>query len=145
MAAFRSRPGGDRLLGWQVWAVGLLAAWMAPVLLGVALLALAQLAGWIFGDMVALAVLGGGAYLMVFSMMFAALWLIQLVLLAWLLLRLGAGGWLSLLIAGAACGALGISFLPGMSWTVGLALGTLNALVLWIVFSRMQPNIFTAG
>jgi len=145
MAAIRSAPRGDRLPGWQVWAIGMLAAWTMPVALGLVLLGLASVGARLFGGMFVLAVMGGGAYLMVFSMMFAALWLVQLAVGTWFLLRLGLGGWLSMLMLGAACGALGISFLPGITWTVGMALGALNALVLWFVFFRMRPEIFTVS
>lgn len=130
MAAFGSRPGGDLMLGWRGWAPGLLAAWLAPPALGLAALTLAGLAERVLGPGLALAGLGGGAWLMAMSLLLAWLWLGPLAMAAWLLLRLGAGGWASLVLAGAAAGVLGIAAVPGLSWTVGLALGALAGLIL---------------
>lgn len=140
MAAFRSRPDGGRTPGWRGWALGLLAAWLVPPLLGLAVLALAGLAERLLGPGRAPAGLGGGAWLMALSLMLSWLWLAPLALAAWLLRRLGAGGWASLALAGAAAGALGVTAVPGMPWAAGLMLGALTGLILGLALSLPPPG-----
>lgn len=130
-------------MGFEPWLVGLPAAWLAPPLLGLAvLLPLGQL-DRLIGPIPALSAVGGSAALVVLSVVVAVLWLVPLAVLAWILLRMGAAGWASLTIAGAACGGAVIVMIPGTSALFGMAIGSLNGLVLWFVFSRMRPEIFT--
>lgn len=140
MAAFRSRPDGARGPGWRGWALGLLAAWLLPPLLGLAVLALTGLAERLLGPGLAPVGLGGGAWLMALSLMLAGLWLAPLALAAWLLLRLGAGGWASLALVGAAAGTLGVTAVPGMPWAAGLMPGALAGLILGLVLSLPPPR-----
>jgi len=140
---WRSRPGGERAPGWRGWVLGLGAAWMAPPLIGIALLWLLELTGIAPGQNAVLRGLVVAAGLMVWSMMFAAAWMAPLALVAWALLRAGLGGWLPFLLAGAVAGGLGILLLPGMEAAAGAGLGALNALILRAVFSLIVPAIFT--
>ncbi|MGY6534632.1 MAG: hypothetical protein ACXIVG_04725 [Pararhodobacter sp.] len=143
MPAWRSAPGGDRLLGWRGWVLGLLAAWMIPVWLGLGFLALWGLIERVAGPTPALAILGTPAFVMSASLMLAGLWLVPLALLAWALMRLGLGGWLPFALCGAATGAPGIMAMPDTSPALGAALGMMNALILRGVFGRLMPQVFT--
>lgn len=144
MSPVRSCPGSDRMPGWRGWVLGLLAAWMIPVWLGLGLLHLADLAVRVAGPGPALFGLGRLGQAMALSMMLSALWLGPTALAAWLLLRLGWGGWLSLAMAGAVAGGLVTLAVPGLTAWTGAGLGALNAMVLWVVFSWIRPEIFTA-
>ena len=142
-AAIRTTPRGDRAMGFAPWLVGLPAAWLAPPFLGLAVLLPLGLLDRLIGPIPTLSAMGGSAALVMLSMPVAALWLVPLALVTWLLLRMGVAGWASLLITGAACGGAVILMIPGTSALFGMMMGSLNGLVLWFVFSRMRPEIFT--
>lgn len=151
MAAFRSAPRGDRLVGRGGWAVALLAAWTLPAVAGLAALGLV----WVVVQTVGAAALPGGAetalalwgagWLLALSPLASWIGLAILGPLAWLLLRAGLAGWLNMAAAGAAAGSVAGGALPGFAAEIAMLVGAAAALILrgalgWVAPAALVPG-----
>ena len=150
MAMWRSRAGGNRDASWKDWAIASVTVWLAPVFLGVAVLALAYAISTAVGatgsssealhPVLALFLAG---YVLVFSPMFSWAGLLVAIVPAWALLRLGLGGWASFLALGLVAGALAGGLFQGFSAAMGAGFGGLAALAFRRILSALKPEIFT--
>lgn len=98
MAAWFSRPGGDRMIRWRDWAVAAVAVWLGAIPAGLMVLIVAYPLSAAFNltgsetvaiPLAALYVVG---YLLFFSPLLSWAGILLALPLAWLLLRRGIGG-----------------------------------------------------
>jgi len=148
MAAWRSRPAGDRLLSWRDWAVASVLVWLGPAPMALALLALTHLVSAGFGWSVSaqnthpLSMLYILGYILLFAPVLSWTGLLVALGPVWWLLRKGAGGWASFAVLGLVTGAVVGGALQGA--VSAAVFGLPAALVFrWILF-RLRPAIFTA-
>lgn len=148
MVAWRS-PRGARP-GWTVWVLASLAVWLAPLPLGLLLLALAHgLAAILSLDGAPdaahpLLVMHLFGFVMFFSPILSWIGVLLALVPAWLLVRRGWGGWASFAGLGLLAGTLAGAMVPNFAAAIASGFGLFSALAFrWILF-RLAPEIFTA-
>ncbi|GAB1478741.1 hypothetical protein MASR2M74_12910 [Paracoccaceae bacterium] len=132
MALIRSRP--QIPVPWQPLFLSVVALWLAPVLVGVAGLAMYGTIGKTWAEF------GLGVWFVANALAFSPLfswvgWLIALPP-VWAALRLGWFGWLGALVIGAAAGAIATEV---VQTPAALAFGIGALLVLRAVLGRLMP------
>ena len=152
MAWLRSARHGNRALSWSDWLMAYLIIWALPIVVGIALSALAILWRWPFEaldrpiplETIVSVIFGFGVFLIMMPI-FSWIGLILSWPIVWLVLRLGLGGWLSFFLGGLLIALLAAAALGGMAPEIPMVLGVLTALTLRWMLGRRNPEIFTAG
>ncbi len=152
MAVLRSAARGNRALRWGDWIFAYLTLWIAPLLLGMLLSALAIL--WrapfkasgaaVPAEKIIAAVLGGGVFLMMIPV-FSWIGLIISFPVVWLVLRAGLGGWLSFALGGIAMALLASAMLGGMAPEIPIVFGVISAVALRWILHRRCPEAFVTA
>ena len=141
MSIWRSRVGGHRLVGWSDLAVAALAAWVVPMVPGLALMAMVPVMGLIPASAGEPALLAGTlGVALVFSPLLSWVGLLIGVPLSVLCLARGWFGWgvalaVGAMSAGIAAGALDMA--AGVTLTVGAG----AAAVFRAVLIAMRPGL----
>ena len=144
---FRSALRGDGLIPWRDWLAVTLLAWLAPPILGVALLlthlVLIAAAG-LFGATLPESVAGFFAFslIAVFAPILSWIGFLVALPIILLVLRQGWGGWGSFVLGGLTVGALIAFLIGGGSELVVVPIGVLSALTWRWAMGRLRPEFF---
>ncbi len=149
MALLRSVRKGTRAVTWRDWVFAYLTLWAAPLLVGMALSALAILWRWPFDAMgtdvpaedTISAMLGLGLFLMMVPV-FSWIGLVISFPVVWLVLKLGLGGWLSFALGGVAMALAASAMIGGMAPEIPMVTGVLSAMALRWLLKRRKPDVF---
>lgn len=151
MPAWRSRPEGNRQTLWLDWALPAVLVWLAPLPIG----GVVVLANYLLSMAFGLATSGEAAhplavtfflgYVLFFSPMLSWAGVLVALAPAWVLLRLGLGGWASFMFVGLMAGAMAGSFFQGFHFAASAAYGMFAALAFRWLMMRRNPAIFTGG
>ncbi|MDO9526403.1 MAG: hypothetical protein Q7J57_12855 [Gemmobacter sp.] len=136
MSAWRSRSGGHRLVGWSDLAIAALTAWVAPMVPGLALMALAPILpneAALFASALGLA--------LAFSPIASWVGLIIGVPLSVLCLAKGRFGWAVAPLVGLVSGAFAAQVV-GVGDGIAGPLGAVAAVVFRAVLAGMKPVAF---
>ena len=144
MSVLSSEPRAHRTLRLWDWGIAYMAAWLAPLALGLLMI--------VFHMLVSTALAGTGAPMFRMASYFLATALTISPAFTWIglslsvpivlgLLMRGWFGWLPAILAGAASGTMATALMGGLGSAIGPAFGAGAGLVFWLTLHWRRPDL----